>query len=221
MLLTKENISLPIVTLFSVIHLIKDIFVAGADYCFLAINYCLSLPCLNGATCRNSVSGYNCKCSVAFFGRQCQNRLSSLTMRSHHANFESPGFPGLYPNNMAFTWYIYATVGYKLSVRFGLFDVEAEPGCSWDSVDVFDGITWLDSPRRIGRYCNSSPPPSSGVSSSGNTMTVVMKTDAAGVFRGFSALYRSRRTTQQLPRDLAKRCKIFCIRGLFNNCAIS
>ncbi len=38
----------------------------------LVTDNCLSMPCLNGATCSNSLNNYTCSCAVEYTGFHCQ-----------------------------------------------------------------------------------------------------------------------------------------------------
>lgn len=41
----------------------------------IAINFCQSLPCQNGATCNQFIGQYNCTCPYGATGVNCQTRM--------------------------------------------------------------------------------------------------------------------------------------------------
>ena len=48
-------------------------------YCFqLAISYCESDPCENGATCEDLINAYSCQCAPGFSGKHCE--ISKIAM---------------------------------------------------------------------------------------------------------------------------------------------
>ena len=43
--------------------------------CYTVINYCLSSPCQNGATCASFLGQYNCTCPYGYNGTKCETGL--------------------------------------------------------------------------------------------------------------------------------------------------
>lgn len=61
----------------------------------------------------------------------------------------SPGYPQDYANDLDCTWVLGSPTETIIKLIFESFDVEAESDCGYDVVEVFDGVTEINS---IGRY---------------------------------------------------------------------
>jgi len=51
----------------------------------------------------------------------------------------SPNYPADYPDEADCIWSIHTTAGTVILLRFDAFDVEYEPFCEYDAVEVYDG----------------------------------------------------------------------------------
>ncbi|XP_046880031.1 cubilin [Hypomesus transpacificus] len=101
----------------------------------------------------------------------------------------SPNYPNLYPHSRLCHWEIRVAQGRRVTLTIN--DLRLEEGsssCSYDYVDVFNGLA-ADAPR-LQRYCGTVPA-GTQVWSSGNTMSVVFRTDASVSHGGFTADYSS------------------------------
>ncbi len=52
--------------------------------------------------------------------------------------FLSPGYPGRYANGLSCIWHITVTPGLLVQLTFITFDVEFNPTCIWDYIQVFE-----------------------------------------------------------------------------------
>ncbi|XP_077597740.1 procollagen C-endopeptidase enhancer b [Stigmatopora nigra] len=99
----------------------------------------------------------------------------------------SEGFPSPYKANSKCTWYITVPEGHVVMLSFRLFDMEAEPTCRYDYLDVYNGHTRLV--QKLGRFCGTFRP--GALISTSNTMMMDMVSDDATGGRGFLAYFRA------------------------------
>ncbi|KAL5010260.1 hypothetical protein ScPMuIL_012565 [Solemya velum] len=101
---------------------------------------------------------------------------------------QSPYYPDSYPSNKDCVYLLSQPVGYRVSMVFTSFDIEAgtsQDNCDFDYLEVRDG-EGRDSPL-IGRYCGNQMPPA--VSSSQNFLWLKFVSDGATQNLGFRAIY--------------------------------
>merc|ERR1712155_412118 len=82
-------------------------------------------------------------------------------------------------------WQLEAEEGFMIHIVFEAFELESNSRCSYDYVEISHG-TYSQ------RFCGSSllyPADSSGITSSGNTMTVRFHTDFSVNYSGFRAVW--------------------------------
>ncbi|XP_061664567.1 procollagen C-endopeptidase enhancer 2-like [Syngnathoides biaculeatus] len=99
----------------------------------------------------------------------------------------SEGFPSPYKANSKCSWYITVPEGHVVMLSFRLFDMEAEPTCRYDYLDVYNGHTRLV--QKLGRFCGTFRP--GALISTSNTMMLDMVSDEATGGRGFLAYFRA------------------------------
>ncbi|NWX82451.1 CUBN protein, partial [Nothoprocta pentlandii] len=102
--------------------------------------------------------------------------------------FTSPNYPNLYPHNRVCEWRITVEEGQRVTLTINDMKTEEHWRCSSDYVAVYNGLR-PDSPR-LAKLCGETNP-GTQVKSSGNTMRVVLVTDASVTERGFSVSYTS------------------------------
>uniref|UniRef100_A0A8C9F8X7 CUB and zona pellucida-like domain-containing protein 1 n=1 Tax=Pavo cristatus TaxID=9049 RepID=A0A8C9F8X7_PAVCR len=100
--------------------------------------------------------------------------------------FTSPNYPAAYPEFTYCVWHIQTAKNSKISLEFQDFFLELDQNCQFDFLAVYDGLT--TNTGLIGKACGVSRPT---FESSSNVMTVVLSTDYANSYRGFSAQYTS------------------------------
>ncbi|TNN58885.1 Procollagen C-endopeptidase enhancer 1 [Liparis tanakae] len=97
----------------------------------------------------------------------------------------SEGFPTPYKPNSKCTWYITVPEGHVVMLSFRLFDMEADPTCRYDYLDVYNGHTRLV--QKLGRFCGTFRP--GAVIATSNTMMLEMVSDDSTGGRGFLASF--------------------------------
>ncbi|XP_030285612.1 procollagen C-endopeptidase enhancer b [Sparus aurata] len=97
----------------------------------------------------------------------------------------SEGFPSYYKPNSKCTWYITVPEGHVVMLSFRLFDMEADPTCRYDYLDVYNGHSRLI--QKLGRFCGTFRP--GALISTSNTMMLEMVSDDATGGRGFLASF--------------------------------
>ncbi|NWV64038.1 CUZD1 protein, partial [Malurus elegans] len=117
-------------------------------------------------------------------GSKTENCGGELT--GPNGTFSSPNYPAPYPGFRYCVWHIQAPKNSKINLQFQDFFLELDRNCQLDFTAVYDGPT-TDS-RLLGKVCGRAQPT---FESSSNMMTVVLSTDDATSYRGFSAQYSS------------------------------
>ncbi|XP_035530820.1 procollagen C-endopeptidase enhancer b [Morone saxatilis] len=97
----------------------------------------------------------------------------------------SEGFPSHYKPNSKCIWYITVPEGHVVMLSFRLFDMEADPTCRYDYLDVYNGHSRLV--QKLGRFCGTFRP--GALISTSNTMMLEMVSDDATGGRGFLASF--------------------------------
>ncbi|KTG40855.1 hypothetical protein cypCar_00001590 [Cyprinus carpio] len=97
----------------------------------------------------------------------------------------SEGFPSHYKPNSKCTWYITVPEGHAVMLQFRIFDLEADPTCRYDYVDVYNGHSYTV--QKLGRFCGTFRP--GALISTSNTMMLEMASDGSTGGRGFLAYF--------------------------------
>ncbi|XP_069481361.1 embryonic protein UVS.2-like [Ambystoma mexicanum] len=127
----------------------------------------------------DSITGSGFKASYS--NVQCGN-----TFTSSPGTISSPFYPNVYHSNMDCDFYILAPVGYKVSLSFTTFNIEADATCAYDNLSIFNGAKTTS--QRVGKYCGTNlvPPP---VTSTGNSLLLQFHSDESLNLKGFQATY--------------------------------
>ncbi|XP_068164193.1 procollagen C-endopeptidase enhancer b [Antennarius striatus] len=122
---------------------------------------------------------------------QSQNNITrpSFTCGGHLVTdsgiVASEGFPSPYKPNSKCTWYLTVPEGHVVMLSFRLFDLEADPTCRYDYLDVYNGHSRLV--QKLGRFCGTFRP--GALISTSNTMMLEMVSDEGTGGRGFLASF--------------------------------
>ncbi|KAF8777573.1 Cubilin like protein [Argiope bruennichi] len=111
---------------------------------------------------------------------------------SDYGSFNSPGYPGVYPNDRTCAWLVRVPVGKRIQFHFATLQLEVHSNCSYDYVKVYDGAS--DTDPVIGTYCTSVTPPP--LTTSGHSALVVFHSDNSGQYGGFHITYSSQSNVQ-------------------------
>ncbi|NXN19303.1 CUZD1 protein, partial [Indicator maculatus] len=98
----------------------------------------------------------------------------------------SPNYPAPYPDFTYCVWHIQTENNTRIKLQFQDVFLELDQNCQFDFTAVYDGPT--TDTGLIGKVCGLAKPT---YESSSNTLTVVLATDHASSYRGFSAQYSS------------------------------
>uniref|UniRef100_A0A4W4GWN6 Procollagen C-endopeptidase enhancer b n=1 Tax=Electrophorus electricus TaxID=8005 RepID=A0A4W4GWN6_ELEEL len=99
----------------------------------------------------------------------------------------SEDFPTHYKPNSKCTWYITVPEGHVVMLQFRIFDLEADPTCRYDYVDVYNGHSYTV--QKLGRFCGTFRP--GALISTSNTMMLEMASDSSKGGRGFLAFFNN------------------------------
>ncbi|XP_078682441.1 uncharacterized protein LOC144916916 [Branchiostoma floridae x Branchiostoma belcheri] len=119
-------------------------------------------------------------CSPQYSG--CQD---PAILSGDSGTITSPGYPGMYESNLRCSWTITVSRGRRATIRFTSLDVEEQPGCVYDYLQVRDGADSISD--SLGKFCGSTIP--SAVVASGRTMHLVFRSDGSVGGEGFSVEY--------------------------------
>ncbi|NXL52979.1 CUZD1 protein, partial [Podilymbus podiceps] len=117
-------------------------------------------------------------------GKEIENCGGQLT--GPNGTFTSPNYPAPYPEFTYCVWHIRTAKNSKINLHFQDFFLELDQNCRFDFTAVYDGLS--TNTGLIGKVCGRSQ---FTFESSANVMTVVLSTDYANSYRGFSAQYTS------------------------------
>ncbi|XP_030055456.1 cubilin isoform X1 [Microcaecilia unicolor] len=128
------------------------------------------------------------------------------TLTAPQGSITTPGHPTHYPHGINCTWFITVQPGYLIRLMFTTFNMEHSSNCIFDYLEVYDNDT-TDPGSKLGRYCGRSIPPS--ITSSDNTMTLLLVTDASIASEGFSANYISIDASRACNEDFTDASGVF------------
>ncbi|KAG5455071.1 hypothetical protein CSKR_104579 [Clonorchis sinensis] len=128
--------------------------------------------------------------------------VPKLQKRGDEYRFQTPNYPDYFPHNLECIKIIRApTKEHRILLNFrGLFELEPEPHCLMDFLEIRDGAFGY-SPL-LGRYCSRRlPDVGKGLQTTGPFMWLRFRSDASIAHRGFQAVYRFFQTTPGHPLD--------------------
>ncbi|XP_038652379.1 cubilin [Scyliorhinus canicula] len=161
--------------------------------CTQNINECSSNPCQNGGTCSDGVNSYTCTCTAHWTGPQCQ--AAQQECGSHLSEpsgvISSPGYPSNYPPNRDCYWTISVSPNLVITFAFGALHIGHNPNCSFDYLEIRDGL--LDKDPILKKYCSTKDPPP--LQTSGPSARIYFHSDKNVSGRGFQITYST------LPSD--------------------
>ncbi|NXJ83977.1 CUZD1 protein, partial [Trogon melanurus] len=121
-----------------------------------------------------------------FFSPETKIENCGGQLTGPNGTFTSPNYPASYPEFTYCVWHIQTPKNTKIELQFQDFFLELDQNCQFDFTAIYDGLT--TNTGLIGKVCGRVQPT---FESSSNVMTVVLSTDYANSYRGFSARYTS------------------------------
>ncbi|XP_043479110.1 cubilin-like isoform X2 [Leptopilina heterotoma] len=121
-----------------------------------------------------------------------QARYESVNLRcgghftAQSGSIHSPYYPQNYPHNQNCEWLLIVDTDHVVRLNFTNFDIENTKNCSDDYVKVYDGPS--NTAALLGTFCHNKIPPT--LTSTGNQMLVVMRSDSFLTAKGFKADYQ-------------------------------
>ncbi|NXQ92293.1 CUZD1 protein, partial [Nyctibius grandis] len=121
-----------------------------------------------------------------FFSPETKTENCGGQLTGPSGTLTSPNYPAPYPEFTYCVWHIQTAKNSKINLQFQDFFLELDQNCQFDFTAVYDGPT--TNTGLLGKVCGRAQPT---FESSSNVMTVVLSTDYANSYRGFSAQYTS------------------------------
>ncbi|XP_059901037.1 cubilin [Gadus macrocephalus] len=116
---------------------------------------------------------------------QSQDPVCGGELTNTHGNINSPGYPGNYPPSRDCYWTVNVPPGLLITFAFGDLSLEHHPDCSFDFLEIRDGLVAED--PSLARYCSSASPPP--VSTTGPAAWLHFHSDSGVSDRGFHISY--------------------------------
>lgn len=137
--------------------------------------------------CVNTFGSYECQCRSGFVlhdnKHDCKEAGCEHKVTSTSGTITSPNWPDKYPSKKECTWAISSTPGHRVKLTFVEMDIESQPECAYDHLEVFDG---RDAKAPVlGRFCGSKKP--EPVLATGNRMFLRFYSDNSVQRKGFQA----------------------------------
>lgn len=137
--------------------------------------------------CVNTFGSYECQCRSGFVlhdnKHDCKEAGCDHKVTSTSGTITSPNWPDKYPSKKECTWAISSTPGHRVKLTFMEMDIESQPECAYDHLEVFDG---RDAKAPVlGRFCGSKKP--EPVLATGSRMFLRFYSDNSVQRKGFQA----------------------------------
>ncbi|KAI8499217.1 hypothetical protein Bbelb_229810 [Branchiostoma belcheri] len=156
-------------------------------------------------------SGRGFRASYATFDANLQpdeNVTCGQTLTGDSGSFSTPNFPDDYGNMAACTWTVTVNSSRAITLTFDSFDLEIEPDCRFDAVEVYRGTP--EAGRKLGTFCGNSTTddkyPKGQIRSNLHVMTVTFNSDLSVTRPGFHVTYVSEERTDVTCAEDEFRC---------------
>ncbi|XP_049865550.1 cubilin homolog [Pectinophora gossypiella] len=166
----------------------------GGAHCDSASNYCASQPCLNGGSCRpdeSSPRGFRCECTAQFSGDLCHVAAKTCggLLQAEEGSIVYPLTNTTYNHNSRCAWVIQTDRDKVINVTFSKFNLEANPECLYDFLQIHDGRS--SASQIIGRFCGNEFPKGGNIISSHNNLYFWFRSDQTVAKDGFALHWNS------------------------------
>ncbi|XP_059051310.1 cubilin-like [Achroia grisella] len=162
--------------------------------CNITQDYCANNPCQNGGVCRTDESmakGFRCECSALYTGTMCQVRARNCggLLDNEEGSIVYPISNTTYEHNSKCAWVIHTAPNKVINVTFSKFNLELEPECRYDFLQMHDGQS--SSSQLIGRFCGNKFPKGGNIISSHNNLYLWFRSDKTVARDGFAMHWNS------------------------------
>ncbi|XP_070272663.1 bone morphogenetic protein 1 isoform X2 [Myotis yumanensis] len=139
--------------------------------------------------CVNTFGSYECQCRSGFVlhdnKHDCKEAGCDHKVTSASGTITSPNWPDKYPSKKECTWALSSTPGHRVKLTFLEMDIESQPECAYDHLEVYDG---RDAKAPVlGRFCGSKKP--EPVVATGSRMFLRFYSDNSVQRKGFQAAH--------------------------------
>ncbi|XP_077973315.1 bone morphogenetic protein 1-like [Styela clava] len=141
--------------------------------------------------CVNTIGSYSCTCRNGYVlhtnKRGCKEAGCKHDIKTAVGEITSPNWPNKCPSRKECTWLIRTTPGHRVKVVLHEFELETQPECAYDHLELYDGS---DSDQTVlGRYCGSKKPGT--IVATTSIMFIKFFSDASVQKRVFSATHQT------------------------------
>ncbi|XP_048481076.1 cubilin-like [Plutella xylostella] len=166
----------------------------GGAHCNSMIEFCSSNPCQNGGVCRpdeTKIRGFRCECTARFSGDVCHipTKTCGGFLDGQEGSITYPLTNSSYSHNSRCAWVIHTSSLKVINVTFSKFDIEDNPDCSYDFLQIHDGRS--SASQLLGRFCGKTFPKGGNIVSSHNYLYFWFRSDESGARTGFSLHWTS------------------------------
>nr|AID23683.1 tolloid [Hofstenia miamia] len=145
--------------------------------------------------CKNTPVSRNCSCQPGYTlhqdGKSCKETECKYTFTAASGEFATPNYPKEYPMQKECTWHIITKPGHRVALRFITFAVEPHAECQYDYLEIRCGSPRVN--RLDTTLCGNRNPSDIGeITSDGNEMFLVFRSDTSVNKPGFKVEYTSK-----------------------------
>ncbi|XP_015810319.3 cubilin [Nothobranchius furzeri] len=116
---------------------------------------------------------------------QSQDPVCGGELSAAYGSINSPGYPGNYPPNRDCYWNVIVQPGLLITFAFGTLSLEHHPDCSFDFLEIRDGL--LPEDPVLGKFCTTASPPP--LQTTGPSAWIHFHSDFSVSDRGFHITY--------------------------------
>ncbi|XP_061714224.1 cubilin-like [Cydia pomonella] len=166
----------------------------GGAHCDAPTDHCASNPCYNGGVCRQDSSmskGFRCECLAQYTGDLCDTQVRTCggILDNEEGSLYYPLHNSSYTHDSKCAWVIRTVPDKVINVTFSKFNLEDNPDCNYDFLQIHDGRT--SASQLIGRFCGSSFPKGGNIVSNQNYLYFWFISDSSINKDGFALHWTS------------------------------
>ncbi|RVE59186.1 hypothetical protein OJAV_G00201620 [Oryzias javanicus] len=116
---------------------------------------------------------------------QAEDPVCGGELTATYGNINSPGYPGNYPPGRDCYWMVTVNPGLLITFAFGTLNLESHPNCSFDFLEIRDGLQPAD--PVLGKFCSTGTP--APLQTTGPFAWIHFHSDLTVSDRGFHVTY--------------------------------